>query len=162
MRSGIFPGTFDPVTEGHLDIIVRSRKVLDRVVVAVARAYHKSTLFPAEERVALIRECLAERTDARGVEVVSFDGLLADFARASGAEVIIRGLRFVSDFEYELQLALMNRRLDPQVETIFFMPSAEYSYLNSTVIKEVVRLGGDVSGLVPPPVQRALREKLRP
>jgi len=156
MRTGIFPGTFDPVTEGHVDIISRSLKVLDRVVVAVARAYHKDTLFSVEERLELVTRTLAGMD---GVEVTTFDGLLIDFAKGLGASAIIRGLRFISDFEYEFQLALMNRRLDPQVETLFFMPSAKFSYLNSSVIKEVARLGGDVSGLVPEPVIQAMKEK---
>ncbi len=159
MRTGIFPGTFDPVTEGHLDILKRASKVLDRMVVAVAQGYHKDTLFTLEERTGLIRGSLG---GLREVEVIPFDGLLADLARRMGATVIVRGLRFVSDFEYEFQLALMNRRLDPEVETLFFMPSAEYSYLNSSVIKEVARLGGDVSGLVPPAVRAALSAKFRP
>jgi pantetheine-phosphate adenylyltransferase len=157
MHAGIFPGTFDPVTEGHIDIIHRSRKVLDRVVVAVAAGHHKETLFGLEERRALIEEAMA---GVEGVEVVTFDGLLVDLAEELGAGVIIRGLRFVSDFEYEFQLALMNRRLNREVETLFFMPSARFSYLNSSVIKEVVRLGGDVSGLVPEPVLRAMKEKI--
>jgi pantetheine-phosphate adenylyltransferase len=156
MRSGIFPGTFDPVTEGHLDLVHRARKVLDRVVVGVARAHHKDTLFSADERLALVKECTA---GIDGVEVVLFDGLLVDLAREQDAGVIVRGLRFISDFEFEFQLALMNRRLDRELETLFFMPSARFSYLNSSVIKEVSRLGGDVSGLVPDRVVGALRRK---
>jgi len=157
MRTGIFPGTFDPVTEGHLDIVVRARKLLDRVVVAVARGYHKETLLDLEERKDLFRRCL---DGVDGVEVVGFDGLLVDLAREHQALAIVRGIRFVSDFEYEFQLALMNRKLDSEIETLFFMPSARFSFLNSTVIKEVVRLGGDVSGLVPEPVIALLKEKL--
>jgi pantetheine-phosphate adenylyltransferase len=156
MRKGIFPGTFDPVTEGHLDILKRARKVLDHVVVGVAKAHHKDTLFDYEERQELIRQAV---TGMDGVEIVAFEGLLADLARRMNATVIVRGLRFVSDFEYEFQLALMNRRLDPEVETLFFMPSAEFSYINSSVIKEVSRLGGDVSGLVPAAVREALAAK---
>lgn len=158
MRTGIFPGTFDPVTEGHIDIVVRARKLLDRVVVAVAKGHHKSTLLSLDERMGLFRECVK---DLDGVTVVGFDGLLVEFAREHQAHAIVRGIRFVSDFEYEFQLALMNRRLDPELETLFFTPSAKYSYLNSSVIKEVARLGGDVSGLVPDPVLRALKEKFR-
>jgi pantetheine-phosphate adenylyltransferase len=156
MRKGIFPGTFDPVTEGHLDILQRACKVLDRVVVGVAKAHHKSTLFTFEERQDMIRRSV-QGMDR--VEVAPFEGLLMDMARRMDAAVIVRGLRFVSDFEYEFQLALMNRRLDPEIETLFFMPSAELSYINSSVIKEVSRLGGDVSGLVPLPVQEALAAK---
>jgi pantetheine-phosphate adenylyltransferase len=159
MRTGIFPGTFDPVTEGHVDIATRSLKVLDRIVVAVAHGYHKETLFTLEERKDLIRRSLA---GVAGVEVVTFDGLLVDLARKHGASAIVRGMRFVTDFEYEFQLALMNRRLDSELETLFFIPSEKYSYLNSSVIKEVVRLGGDVSQLVPAPVLDALKRKLRP
>jgi pantetheine-phosphate adenylyltransferase len=156
MRRGIFPGTFDPVTEGHLDILRRSLKVLDEVTVAVARAYHKQTLFTLEERTDLLLRSVEGIAGAR-VEIM--EGLLVEFARERGAAAIVRGLRFVSDFEYELQLALMNHRLAPQLETLFFMPSAEFSYLDSSVIKEVARLGGDVRGLVPAPVREALRTK---
>jgi len=156
MRSGVFPGTFDPVTEGHLDLIHRSRKVLDRVVIGVAEAHHKDTLFDLEERKRLIESSVG---NLDGVQIVTFRGLLVDFVLEQNAEVIIRGLRFVSDFEYEFQLALMNRRLKPELETLFFMPSAKYSYLNSSVIKEVARLGGDVSGLVPPAVVEAMRKR---
>jgi pantetheine-phosphate adenylyltransferase len=159
MRTGIFPGTFDPVTEGHLDILTRALKVLDRVVMGVAQAYHKETLFTLEERKDLIRRSL---DGVDGVEVATFDGLLVDLARQHQATVIVRGMRFVTDFEYEFQLALMNRRLDPGIESLFFIPSEKYSYLNSSVIKEVVRLGGDVSQLVPPSVLDALKRKLRP
>ncbi len=155
-RTGIFPGTFDPVTEGHLDIIQRARKVLDRVVVAVARGHHKSTLLDLETRMGLIRDCVSGMPE---VSVVGFDGLLVELAREHDATAIVRGIRFVSDFEYEFQLALMNRRLDRELETLFFMPSARFSYLNSSVIKEVVRLGGDVSGLVPDAVIRTLKER---
>jgi pantetheine-phosphate adenylyltransferase len=158
MRTGIFPGTFDPVTEGHLDIVARARKVLDRIVVAVAKGYHKETLFTLEERKELIRKSL---TGVDGIEVVTYDGLLVDLARRYDASAIVRGMRFVTDFEYEFQLALMNRRLDPVLETLFFIPSEAYSFLNSTVIKEVVRLGGDVSQLVPQPVVDAMREKFQ-
>jgi len=159
MRTGIFPGSFDPVTLGHVDIIRRSLKVLDRVVVAVAEGHHKDPLFTVAERVDLLRGSLAE---VDRVEVVSFGGLLVNLVRQQQARVIVRGLRFISDFEYEFQLALMNRRLDPEIETLFFMPSAKYSYLNSSVIKEVVRLGGDVTGLVPDEVQQVMKRKLLP
>jgi len=157
MRIGIFPGTFDPVTAGHLDIVTRARKVFDQVVVGVARSYHKETLFSVEERKDLMRRSL---DGIDGVEVVTFDGLLVDLARKHQASAIVRGMRFVTDFEYEFQLALMNRRLDSEIETLFFIPSEKYSYLNSSVIKEVVRLGGDVSELVPAPALEAMKEKL--
>lgn len=158
MRIGIFPGTFDPVTEGHLDIVTRAHKVLDRLVVAVARSYQKDTLFTVEERQDLIRQAIAER-QGLDVQVVAFDGLLVDLAREHGASAIVRGMRFVTDFEYEFQLALMNRRLDSELETLFFIPSEKYSYLNSSVIKEVVRLGGDVSQLVPRSALLAMKKK---
>ena len=158
MRIGIFPGTFDPVTAGHLDIIARARKVLDRVVVGVAESYQKDTLFTAEERKDIVQRSVA---GMEGVEVVTFEGLLVDVARQHGARAIVRGMRFVTDFEYELQLALMNRRLDEDVETLFFIPSEQFSTLTSSVIKEVHRLGGDVTGLVPPPALEALQEKHR-
>lgn len=159
MRIGIFPGTFDPVTEGHLDIVTRAHKVLDRLVVAVARSYQKDTLFTVEERQDLIRQAVAEKDRSLDVQVVAFDGLLVDLAKEHGASAIVRGMRFVTDFEYEFQLALMNRRLDPGLETLFFIPSEKYSYLNSSVIKEVVRLGGDVSQLVPRSALDAMKKK---
>ena len=158
MRTGIFPGTFDPVTEGHLDIVTRALKVLDRLVVAVASGYHKETLFTVDERKDLIRGSLA---GIDSVEVVTFDGLLVDLARDHGASAIVRGMRFVTDFEYEFQLALMNRRLDSDLETLFFIPSEKYSYLNSSVIKEVVRLGGDVAQLVPDIAVEAMKKKFQ-
>jgi pantetheine-phosphate adenylyltransferase len=159
MRTGIFPGTFDPVTAGHLDIVTRARKVLDRVVVGVAEGHHKETLFTVQRRKELVEQSFS---GLNGVKVVTFSGLLVDLAREHNAQAIVRGLRFVTDFEYEFQLALMNRRLDMDLETLFFVPSETYSYLTSSLIKEVVRLGGDVTGLVPPPALEALKEKLKP
>ena len=158
MRTGIFPGTFDPVTKGHLDIVIRARKVLDRLVVAVASSYHKETLFTVEERKDLFRRSL---DGMEGIEVVTFDGLLVNLAHDHQAAAIVRGARFVTDFEYEFQLALMNRRLDSELETLFFIPSEKYSYLNSSVIKEVVRLGGDVAQLVPDIAVQAMKEKFQ-
>ena len=159
MRTGIFPGTFDPVTKGHLDIVTRARKVLDRLIVAVAQSYHKDTLFTLEERKDLFRRSL---DGLDGIEVVTFDGLLVNLAREYEASAIVRGMRFVTDFEHEFQLALMNRRLDSELETLFFIPSEKYSYLNSSVIKEVVRLGGDVYELVPDIAVDAMKEKFKP
>lgn len=158
MRTGIFPGTFDPVTKGHLDIVIRARKVFDRLVVAVARSHHKETLFTVEERKDLFRRSLDGLDE---IEVVTFDGLLVNLAREYQASAIVRGMRFVTDFEYEFQLALMNRRLDSEVETLFFIPSEKYSYLNSSVIKEVVRLGGDVAQLVPDIAVEAMKKKFQ-
>jgi pantetheine-phosphate adenylyltransferase len=162
VRTALFPGTFDPITEGHLDIIRRGLRTFDRVIVAVARGHHKETLFTLEERKELVQASLAglgEAPDA--VSVVEFDGLLVDLADRLGVDVIVRGLRFVSDFEYEFQLALMNRQLNRRVETVFLMPSARYSFLNASIVREVARLGGDVSGLVPPVVADRLRERFR-
>ncbi|MFZ1947707.1 MAG: pantetheine-phosphate adenylyltransferase [bacterium] len=156
MRIGLYAGTFDPVTKGHLDILTRSRALFDEVVVAVARSTPKSTLFSLEERVEMFR---AVTRDMPNVGIEAFDGLLVAFARKKGAAAIIRGLRVVSDFEYEFQMALMNRRLDRQLETVFLMPSEEYTYLNSTLIKAVASTGSDVSQFVPDVVARKLGER---
>jgi pantetheine-phosphate adenylyltransferase len=153
-RVALFPGTFDPFTNGHLDLVRRAGRLFDRVIVAVAHNPGKGTLFPVEERVEMIRS--ATRTVSR-VEVIDFEDLVVDCARRVGARVMIRGLRAVSDFEFEFQMALMNRRLEPAVEIAYLMPSQQYTYLNSTLVKEVTRLGGSVHGLVP----RAVEERLR-
>jgi len=157
-RTALFPGTFDPFTNGHLDLVRRAVRLFDRVVVAVADNPAKGVLFPLEERVAM---CRAATRAMRGVSVVSFDDLVVGCARRVGAQVMIRGLRAVSDFEYEFQMALMNRRLSADLEVAFLMPSQTYTYLNATLVKEVARLGGDVSGLVPRVVERRLRARLR-
>ena len=154
-RLAVYPGSFDPVTRGHEDLIRRSLAFADRVVVAVAVNVSKQPLFTLEERVSLLREAVR----FPGVEVRSFDGLLVDFAREVGASIIVRGLRAVSDFEYEFQMALMNRTLDPKIETVFLMPAFDLTYLSSSLVREVARFGGDVSQLVHPAVQRALRGK---
>jgi pantetheine-phosphate adenylyltransferase len=158
-RTALFPGTFDPFTNGHLDLTKRAVRTFDRVVVAVAHSPAKGALFPVEERMDLIRA--ATRTLKR-VEVVEFSDLVVDCAKRVQAQVMIRGLRAVSDFEFEFQMALMNRRLSPMLEVAFLMPSQQYTYLNSTLVKEVARLGGNVRGLVPRPVEDALRRRLRP
>ncbi len=158
-RTALFPGTFDPFTNGHLDLTRRAAHLFDRVVVAVADNPAKGVLFPLEERVAMIRSA------TRGMErvaVVSFGDLVVDCARRVGAQVMIRGLRAVSDFEYEFQMALMNRRLSPRLEVAFLMPSQTYTYLNSTLVKEVARRGGDVRALVPRVVATRLRARLGP
>jgi pantetheine-phosphate adenylyltransferase len=152
----VFPGSFDPITNGHLDIIARSLSVFDEVVVAILVNPEKSPLFTVEERVEIIRE--AYRGEPR-VRVDTFSGLLVDYAEKVGAAVIVRGLRAISDFEYEFQMALMNRRLDPHIETVFMMPAESYSYLSSRLVKEVFQLGGQVTELVPPVVERRLRDK---
>jgi pantetheine-phosphate adenylyltransferase len=156
-RSALFPGTFDPFTNGHLDLTRRAARLFDRVVVGVAESPAKGTLFPVPERVEMIRSATR---GLRRIEVVEFSDLLVECARRVGAQVIIRGLRAVSDFEFEFQMALMNRRLSPSIEVAFLMPSPQYTYLNSTLVKEVARLGGSVTGLVPGVVEERLREKL--
>jgi pantetheine-phosphate adenylyltransferase len=156
MTVAIYPGSFDPLTMGHVDIIERGSRFFDRIVVAVLINVEKAPLFTVPERVDIAREVFRDRTN---VEVDTFDGLLVDYARRKHASVIVRGLRAVSDFEYELQMALMNRRLNPEVETIFLMPAEPYTYVSSRLVKEVVALGGSVHGLVPDIVERRLREK---
>jgi pantetheine-phosphate adenylyltransferase len=149
---GVYPGTFDPVTNGHLDIIERAARLLDRLVVGVARNTGKGPLFPLEERVELVQAetvPIARRAGAV-IEVVSFDGLLVDFARAHGARMIIRGLRAVSDFDYEFQMAGMNHRLIPEVETVFLMAGETNQFIASRLVKEIAMLGGDISSFVPP------------
>lgn len=158
MKLGVYPGTFDPFTNGHLDLVSRGIRIFDELIIAVAPSQSKKPLFTIEERIALIKESVA---DLKNVRVDIFSTLLVDYVRGKGGTAIIRGLRAVSDFEYELQIALMNRRLDHNSETVFMMPSEEYSFLSSTIVKEVASFDGAVSGLVPPPVERALKEKFR-
>ena len=158
-RTALFPGTFDPFTNGHLDLTRRAVRLFGQVVVAVATSPGKQTTFTLEERVAMIREAVRAM---RRVEVVGFDDLVVECARRVGAQVIIRGLRAVSDFEFEFQMALMNRRLSRSLEVAFLMPSQQYVYLNATLVKEVARHGGRVSGLVPRNVERRLRETFTP
>ncbi len=159
MTTALYPGSFDPVTLGHLDVIERAATVFERVVVAVLTNPKKSPLLEEEERIAAIREAVAsELRDAKAsVEVAGFDGLTVDFARRVDARFIVRGLRAVSDFESELQMAHMNRRLAPEVDTIFFMTSLEHSYLSSSLVKEIATFGGDVSGMVPASVVQRLQ-----
>ena len=158
MRTAIYPGSFDPLTNGHLDVIERAVKLFDRVVVAVARNEGKGPLFSLEERVELVRQSI---THIKTVEVDSFDRLLVDYANQRNAQAIVRGLRAVSDFEFEFQLALMNRKLNEKVETIFMMPKDTYTFLSSRIIKEIARLGGDITTFVPTHVRAALIEKLK-
>jgi pantetheine-phosphate adenylyltransferase len=157
MKIAVYPGTFDPMTNGHVDIVRRSCHIFDRVLVAVLCNTEKTPLFDADERVAMIRSVFRREPK---VKVKAFTGLLIDFLRGERTNIVVRGLRVVSDFEYEFQMALMNRHLDPDVETVFLTPKEELSYLSSRIVKEVHVLGGDVSGLVPPLVCRALRRKL--
>ena len=154
--TAIYPGTFDPITHGHADIARRASRLFGRIVVAVAESPRKEPSFSLDDRVLLAREALA---DLHNVEVLGFDMLLARFAREQGATVILRGLRAVSDFEHEFQLAAMNRQLAPEVETMFLTPAEEYSFVSSSLVREIARLGGDVSNFVSPAVARALAER---
>ncbi|MGE5475670.1 MAG: pantetheine-phosphate adenylyltransferase [Bacteroidales bacterium] len=160
-RVGLYPGTFDPITNGHLDIVIRAARVVDRLIVAVAANAGKGPLFTLEERVALVRDELADRAKLPGVniEVRAFDNLLIDFARQCGAHVIIRGLRAVSDFEYEFQMAGMNARLSSDIETMFLMASERCQFISSRFVKEIGRLGGDISSFVSPRVRVELDDK---
>ncbi|HEY1808944.1 MAG TPA: pantetheine-phosphate adenylyltransferase [Acidobacteriaceae bacterium] len=154
----IYPGSFDPVTNGHLDLIARAAKMFDHLVVAILRNSAKNPLFTVEERVSMLSEGTAEFGN---VSVSTFDGLLVDFAREERAHAVVRGIRAISDYEYELQMALMNRRLAPDVETIFLMPDAKYSFVSSRLVKEVFQLGGSVEGLVPKFVIERMKDKSR-
>lgn len=155
-NTAIYPGTFDPVTHGHTDLVARAARVFDRVIVAIAESPHKQPLFSLDQRIAMTREVLA---DLDNVEVVGFDSLLIQFTVEMGANVLIRGLRAVSDFEYEFQLASMNRHLHPEIETMFLTPDESYSFISSTLVKEVARLGGDVTSFVSEGVSEALNQK---
>ena len=157
MRRAIYPGSFDPVTNGHLDVIERAVKLFDEVIVAVAVNSQKQALFTFEERLDLLTRTTTVHADR--LRIVRLDGLLVDYARREGATAIVRGLRAVSDFEFEFQMALMNRKLESSVETIFLMPKEDYTYLSSRIIKEIARLGGEVGSFVPKCVSAALRGK---
>jgi pantetheine-phosphate adenylyltransferase len=159
MKRAIYPGSFDPITNGHLDVIERALKLFDQVVVAVAQNDEKQPLFSLAERLDLLQQALGKMNNVR---IVQFQGLLVDFAVAEKASAVIRGLRAVSDFEFEFQMALMNRKLESSVETIFLMPKEEYTYLSSRLVKEIARLGGDVSKFVPNVVAQALGDKFAP
>ena len=156
-RVAVYPGSFDPLTNGHLDILSRARRLADRVILAILENDEKTPLFSVAERIEMIGEIVGADP---AVAVRSFSGLLIDFARESGATLLVRGLRAVSDYEYELQMALMNRRLDPSLETVFLMAKEEYSYVSSRLVKEVARLGGDIKGLVPESVARRLMARV--
>ena len=155
-KTAVYPGTFDPITKGHTDLVTRAARVFERVVRAVAESPHKAPLFGLDERIALTRKELA---DLANVEVVGFSNLLVEFVQQCGAGVIMRGLRAVSDFEYEFQLANMNRHLTEDVETVFLTPTDRYTFISSTLVREVASLGGDVSGFVSPQVKDALMQR---
>jgi len=157
-RVAVFPGSFDPITNGHIDIIERAQEIFDEIIVAVLENPQKECLFNIQERVEMIREIFS---NSPNVKIETFEGLLMNYMRKKGARVVIRGLRAIADFEYEFQMALMNRKLNPEVETLFMMPNVVYSYLSSRLVKEVYSLGGCVKDLVPPVVEKYLEKKLK-
>ncbi|MFH1846923.1 MAG: pantetheine-phosphate adenylyltransferase [Candidatus Omnitrophota bacterium] len=156
-RTAVYPGTFDPVTFGHLDVIKRASVLYDKLIVAVAYSGGKLPLFSVEERMEMLKESVKEHNN---VEIQSFNGLVVDYASNQSSKVVIRGLRMISDFEYEFQMALTNRKLNPKIETVFMMPNEAYSYLSSRLIKEVAELGADISSFVPEHVEKMLKKKL--
>ncbi|MGO9240368.1 MAG: pantetheine-phosphate adenylyltransferase [Bryobacteraceae bacterium] len=156
---GVYPGSFDPITNGHLDLIQRGARITDRLIVAVLRNEQKEPLFSVEERLEMLAEVVRGMPN---VELDSFDGLLVDYADRKGASVILRGIRAISDYEYELQMALMNRRLAPEIETVFMMAGEAYSFISSRIVKEVISLGGNITDLVPPSVEARLRRRILP
>ncbi|HDJ22917.1 MAG TPA: pantetheine-phosphate adenylyltransferase [Candidatus Aminicenantes bacterium] len=157
-KKAVYPGSFDPITNGHVDIIMRGLKIFEEILIAVLENPKKTPLFTTKERVDMIKEIFAAE---KRVEVKSFHGLLVDFAHQNQARVVMRGLRAISDFEYEFQMALMNRKLNPEIETLFMMPNVKYSFLSSRLVKEVCMLGGCLTGLVPESVEKRLREKFK-
>jgi pantetheine-phosphate adenylyltransferase len=157
-KIAIYPGTFDPITNGHIDLVKRTLKIFDSVIIAVAPSQKKEPLFTIDERIDLIRKSIK---DLKGARADHFSGLLVDYSNQKKSVAIIRGLRVVSDFEYEFQMALMNRRLNADIEIVFMMPSQEYTFLSSTLVKEVASFGGSIKGLVPSPVERAIKKKFK-
>ena len=157
MRIAIFPGTFDPIHSGHVDVIERGLRLFDRIVVAVASGHHKSSLFNPEERIEIVREVTGE---CEGVEVRAFDGLLVDLCAAVGSDVVLRGIRNLTDYEFETQMAFMNRMMRPDLELVFLPADKNHAHINSTLVREIARLGGDITGFVPPSVAGAVHSKL--
>lgn len=156
-RAAVYAGTFDPITRGHLDVIERAARIFNRLIIAVAVSTRKATLFSVEERRALVKQVVRR---FKNVEVDVFDGLLVQYARKKGVRVLVRGLRAFSDFEFEFQMALTNRKMAPDIETLFLMPKEDFSYVSSSTVREVAQYGGDTSSFVAPPVERALKAKL--
>ena len=159
MTTAIYPGSFDPLTFGHVDIVERSARLFDHVIVSILTNAQKAPLFTVEERIRIMSEILKPRF--KNVEVDVFHGLLVDYAKQKGAQVIVRGIRAVTDYEYEFQMALMNRRLAPEIETVFMLPAENYSYLSSSLVKEIAELGGSVKGLVPEIVENRLKQRFK-
>lgn len=157
-KKAVYPGSFDPITNGHIDIIRRGLKIFDRILVAVLENPKKTPLFTTKERIEMIQE---EFSEEKNVEVKAFHGLLVEFAKKNNAKIVIRGLRAISDFEYEFQMALMNRKLNPEIETFFMMPNVDYTYLSSKLVKEIYKLGGCLKDLVPSHVEKKIREKFK-
>jgi len=161
VTTAIYPGSFDPLTFGHIDILERSVRLFDRVVIAILTNSQKTPLFSVDDRLAMVREIVNPKFPSVEIEVDVFHGLLVDYARRKNAQVIVRGIRAVTDYEYELQMALMNRRLAPAIETVFMMPAENYSYLSSHLVKEIAGHGGVITGLVPELVEKRLKEKFK-
>ena len=157
MRIGIYPGSFDPLTNGHLDIFERSKKICDKLIITAARNIQKNALFSIDERLDILRKCC--NGDDCSIEITTFDGLLVDFCKKNGVNFIVRGIRAINDYEYEYAIALMNRRLAPEIDTIFLMARSEHSFISSNMVKEVASYGGDISTLVPPFVNQKITEK---
>lgn len=158
MRKAVFPGSFDPITNGHIDVVKRALKLFDKIIIAVARREEKSLIFTMQEREQLVKKVIGKNSR---IEVKSFEGLLVDFVRKEKACAIIRGLRTISDFDYEFQMALTNRKIAPEIETIFFLASEQYAYLSATLIKEIARMRGDLKDFVPKPVMIALKKRIK-